>query len=116
MIERDKLQFNKFLADVVETDFETNTTATGTVTIQQRIQLDTIKTIIPLTEMYPLEELQNSVVTQSSDSHCNLKFTTAEGKMSDYRWFFWMVICCSAATFLVTFLAWKRTDPTYDKK
>jgi hypothetical protein len=35
MIERDKLQFNKFLADVVETDFETNTTATGTVTIQQ---------------------------------------------------------------------------------
>ena len=91
-------------------------TPLGTVTIQQRIQLDTIKTIIPLTEMYPLEELQNSVVTQSSDSHCNLKFTTAEGKMSDYRWFFWMVICCSAATFLVTFLAWKRTDPTYGKK
>ena len=91
-------------------------TPLGTITIQQRIQLDTIKTIIPLTEMYPLEELQNSVVTQSSDSHCNLKFTTAEGKMSDYRWFFWMVICCSAATFLVTFLAWKRTDPTYGKK
>ena len=35
MIERDKLQFNKFLAAVAETDFETNTTATGTVTIQQ---------------------------------------------------------------------------------
>lgn len=35
MIERNKLQFNKFLAAVAETDFETNTTATGTVTIQQ---------------------------------------------------------------------------------
>jgi hypothetical protein len=88
----------------------------GTVTIQQRINLDTIKTVIPLVDMYPLEELQNSAVIQSTDSQCNLKFTTAEGKMSDYRWFFWMVICCSAATFLVTFLAWRITDPAYGKK
>ena len=42
--------------------------------------------------------------------------TTAEGKMSDYRWFFWMVICCSLATFFVTFLAYKRVDPNYGKK
>ena len=91
-------------------------TPIGTVTIQQRIQLDTIKTIIPLTEMYPLEELQNSVAVQSSDSHCDLKFTTAEGQMSDYRWFFWMVICCSIATFFVTFLAWRKTDSAYGKK
>ena len=91
-------------------------TPLGTITIQQRIELDTIKTVIPLVEMYPLEELQNSATVQSTDSNCNLKFTTAEGKMSDYRWFFWMVICCSIATFFVTFLAYKRVDPNYGKK
>lgn len=35
MINRNELQFNRFLEEVVDTDFETNTTATGTVTIQQ---------------------------------------------------------------------------------
>lgn len=33
-----------------------------------------------------------------------------------YQNFFWMVICCSVATFLVTFLAWRITDPNYGKK
>ena len=33
-----------------------------------------------------------------------------------YENFFWMVICCSVATFLVTFLAWRITDPNYGKK
>ena len=33
-----------------------------------------------------------------------------------YENFFWMVISCSIATFLVTFLAWRITDPTYGKK
>lgn len=35
MINKDDLQFGKFLEAVVDTNFETNTTATGTVTIQQ---------------------------------------------------------------------------------
>lgn len=35
MINKDELQFGKFLQEVAETEFETNTTATGTVTIQQ---------------------------------------------------------------------------------
>ncbi len=91
-------------------------TPLGTVTIQQRIKLDTIKTVIPLTAMYQLEDLQNSAIAQPTDSNCDIKFTTAEGKMSDYRWFFWMVICCSLATFFVTFLAYKRVDPNYGKK
>ena len=33
-----------------------------------------------------------------------------------YENFFWMVISCSIATFLVTFLAWRITDPAYGKK
>ena len=33
-----------------------------------------------------------------------------------YENFFWMVISCSVATFLVTFLAWRITDPAYGKK
>ena len=33
-----------------------------------------------------------------------------------YENFFWMVIFCSVATFLVTFLAWRITDPNYGKK
>jgi PAT family beta-lactamase induction signal transducer AmpG len=33
-----------------------------------------------------------------------------------YEKFFWMVICCSVATFFVTFLAWRRVDPKYGKK
>ncbi|MBO7305633.1 MAG: MFS transporter [Bacteroidales bacterium] len=88
----------------------------GTITIQQRIKLDTIKTLIPLTEMYPIEELQKGSIVQSTDSIHDIQFLTAQGKMSDYRWFFWMVICCSAATFFVTFLAWRRVTPTYGKK
>ena len=35
MIDRKELQFDKFLEEVIDTNFETNTTATGTVTIQQ---------------------------------------------------------------------------------
>ena len=35
MINKEELQFSKFLQEVVETEYETNTTATGTVTIQQ---------------------------------------------------------------------------------
>ena len=35
MINKDELLFGKFLEEVVDTEFETNTTATGTVTIQQ---------------------------------------------------------------------------------
>ncbi len=88
----------------------------GTITIQQRIKLDTIKTLIPLTEMYPIEELQKGSIVQSTDSIHDIQFLTAQGKMSDYRWFFWMVICCSVATFFVTFLAWRRVTPTYGKK
>ena len=34
MINKEELQFGKFLQEVVETEYETNTTATGTVTIQ----------------------------------------------------------------------------------
>ena len=33
-----------------------------------------------------------------------------------YENFFWMVISCSVATFFVTFLAWRITDPAYGKK
>ena len=33
-----------------------------------------------------------------------------------YEKFFWMVICCSVATFLVTFLARRIVNPTYGKK
>ena len=33
-----------------------------------------------------------------------------------YENFFWMVISCSIATVLVTFLAWRITDPAYGKK
>jgi hypothetical protein len=89
----------------------------GLITIQQRIQLDTIKTTIPLTAMYSMEELQRAPAVQSKDSTTTtLHFTTAEGKMSDYRWFFWMVICCSIATFFVTFLAWRKVTPEYGKK
>ena len=33
-----------------------------------------------------------------------------------YQNFFWMVIACSAATFLVTFLARNKVNPTYGKK
>lgn len=33
-----------------------------------------------------------------------------------YEWFFWMVIACSAATLLVTWLAYKKIDPEYGKK
>ena len=92
-------------------------TRLGLVTIQQRIQLDTIKTVIPLTTMYPMEELQSTITTQTDETNkATLQFITAEGKMSDYRWFFWMVICCSVATFFVTFLAYKRVDPNYGKK
>ena len=92
-------------------------TRLGLITVQQRIQLDTIKTVIPLTAMYPMEELQNTTTTQTNETNqATLQFITAEGKMSDYRWFFWMVICCSLATFFVTFLAYKRVDPNYGKK
>lgn len=38
MINKEKLQFNKFLAEVAKTEYETNTTATGTVTIQQSMR------------------------------------------------------------------------------
>jgi PAT family beta-lactamase induction signal transducer AmpG len=33
-----------------------------------------------------------------------------------YQHFFWMVIACSVATFLVTFLARRIVNPTYGKK
>lgn len=33
-----------------------------------------------------------------------------------YEWFFWMVIACSAATLLVTWLAYKKIDSEYGKK
>ena len=33
-----------------------------------------------------------------------------------YQNFFWMVIACSAATFLVTFVARNKVNPTYGKK
>ena len=35
MIRKEDLKFNKFLAEMVETEYGTNTTATGAVTIQQ---------------------------------------------------------------------------------
>jgi hypothetical protein len=35
MINKNDLEFSKFLSMVAETEFETNTTATGTATIQQ---------------------------------------------------------------------------------
>ena len=33
-----------------------------------------------------------------------------------YENFFWMVICCSVATFIVTFLARRKVNPNYGKK
>ena len=88
----------------------------GKANIYTDIELDTIFTSIPLTELYTAEQLQIPVITSADTTKSTLQFTTAEGKMSDYRWFFWMVICCSIATFFVTFLAYKRVDPNYGKK
>jgi Na+/melibiose symporter-like transporter len=87
----------------------------GKTNIYTDLKLDTIFTNIPLTELYTKEQLLMPVST-SADGTTTLQFITAKGKMSDYRWFFWMVICCSAATFLVTFLAWRRVDSKYGKK
>ena len=112
----DVKQYKKEQKEANKTKHFVNTRL-GLVTIQQRIQLDTIKTIVPLTEMYSMEELQNMPTTQKLDTdEVSLQFITATGKMSDYRWFFWMVICCSIATFFVTFLAYKRVAPNYGKK
>ena len=88
----------------------------GKANVYTDIELDTIFTLIPLTELYTPEQLQLPIITSSDTAKNTLQFTTAEGKMSDYRWFFWMVICCSIATFFVTFLAWRIVDPKYGKK
>ena len=112
----DVKQYKKEQKEANKTKHFVNTRL-GLVTIQQRIQLDTIKTTVPLTEMYSMEELQNMPTTQKLETNeVSLQFITATGKMSDYRWFFWMVICCSIATFFVTFLAYKRVAPNYGKK
>ena len=88
----------------------------GKANIYTDLELDTIFTPIPLTKMYSNEQLNAPTIQSADTSKVILQFTTAEGKMSDYRWFFWMVICCSLATFFVTFLAYKRVDPNYGKK
>jgi hypothetical protein len=88
----------------------------GKANIYTDLELDTIFTPIPLTKMYSKEQLNAPTIQSADTSKVILQFTTAEGKMSDYRWFFWMVICCSLATFFVTFLAYKRVDPNYGKK
>ena len=88
----------------------------GKANIYTDLKIDTIFTEIPLEKLYSKEQLQMPVVSSSDTTKCTLQFVTSKGKMSDYKWFFWMVICCSVATFLVTFLAWRIVDPKYGKK